>query len=185
MSKARLRSAIGIHCASALAILAVLTLAPLAAITPASAAVSHPATPEATCTGGWQEVTLINYSNNSGLYVGSWHLSSTGVVLDSYSRTATVFCQITISSSNYEYAFREQGTSDCAAFRPSTNTVLMRGCDESSTNQQWYFTDGGPQLWAGSAPLKCLDGAGGDTDVFMNICGSSPDNQSWYTIDVS
>jgi hypothetical protein len=154
------------------AVAAVLALAPLAAIAPASAAAGHPAVAEATCTGGWQEVYVGNYNWNTGDFVGYWYVSS-GDIFDGSSHT--LFCEVILSGTR-DTAFRQQGTSDCVAYVPSSGLTEMKGCDYSSANQEW-IADSGGFLTTESATKTCLDSSG--LDVFMNTCTAAPDNQEW------
>jgi hypothetical protein len=161
----------------AYAVAAVLAVAPLAAIAPASATVQHPAVAQTKCSGGWPVVTIRNANAVSGKYVGSWHVAK-GVIEDSHSRTAAKFCEVTVRSGR-EYAFREQGTRDCAAFQLTGYIVVMKDCDRSSTNQDWYLPHHGAGMYPNSDRKQCLDGSGGDEDIFMNTCGQAPNNQDW------
>ncbi|HXB49901.1 MAG TPA: RICIN domain-containing protein [Streptosporangiaceae bacterium] len=154
------------------AVAAVVALAPLAAIAPASAAVAHPAAAAATCTGGWPEVNVHNYSNVNDQLVGYW--SDVSGVIDE-SSSGDVFCEVALTAPYY--AFRLKGTSNCVVYTPSTGIVSVKGCDYSSTNQQWEGI-GANFLTTHSARDKCLDGRAGQA-VFMNGCTAAPDNQDW------
>jgi hypothetical protein len=157
------------------AVAAVLAVAPLAALAPASAAVQRSAAADATCTGGWPqgEVSNANFSNLDDI-VGSWH-SVDGYIQDD-SSTGDTFCRVT--DSDGAYSFRAKGTSDCVAYTPSTGFVTEKGCDYSSTNQEWDATGDGYQT-VESDLSACLDGTA-NSDVFMNGCSDAPDNQYWY-----
>jgi len=155
---------------------AVLALAPVAAIAPASAAVQSPAITR--CSNGNAPVVTVGNENAHGVFIGNWNVPSTGVVLDSF-KHSTEFCWVTIDP-NGIYAFREYGTNDCVAYQPSSGLVLMRGCDYSSANQDWHQGANGGFMSAGSDLAQCLEGDGGDTDLYMNTCGAAPDNQFWF-----
>lgn len=159
------------------ALAAVLAAAPLAAIAPASATVLHSAAAPAKCAGGWPVVTIRNTNVDSGKYVGSWHLRS-GVIEDSRRRTAAKFCQVTVRSGR-EYTFRERGTRDCAEFHRTGYIVEMKSCARGNTNQEWFFPHNGAGMYPNSDRKQCLDGRGGDEDIFMNGCGKAPNNQDW------
>jgi hypothetical protein len=159
------------------AVAAVLALAPLAAIGPASAAVQGPAAAQATCTGGWPVVTNSNY-NDVGSLIGYWHISSSGIVTDSYGLTPAEFCMVTVWNGS-AVAFREQGTSNCAAFIPAQNYVLMKGCDYSSANQQWEVDQGNIWYTVSSNAYETLQGLGGNTDLLMNSLGLNGEDWSY------
>jgi hypothetical protein len=152
----------------AYAVAAVLALAPLAVITPASAAVQRPATTQNfTVCDNHPEVDVENP------YIGWWNANHTEV-LDSSGIYITPFCKLPEGTANgYSwYAFRKYGTSDCATYDASNNTVQMEGCDPSSNEQQKWGLSAGAWMFTQTTYLQHgikfnLAGNGGDTPLYM------------------
>jgi hypothetical protein len=150
------------------------TAAVLALLIPLGAAVTATtASAATTCSSGGAPLITVQVRNSGTTdLVGYWHISDTDTVNVSYSLTPADFCEVNVSGAT---AFREQGTSDCVAFQPSTNVVLMRSCDYSSANQVFVFHPTGGL--AAESENGCLDTAGGDGGLYNNSCGAAPDNQ--------
>jgi hypothetical protein len=141
---------------------AVLAIAPLVAVAVSAAAPS--ASAGTVCDGNY-EIYMQNTVTDG---VKSQWYSPSGTVNDSHANT-TYFCQIAVTGG---VELRQQGTSGCATFDATDNTVQIENCDPSSiTSQVWDWNSG--HYWFTqyqvdhSEDNSFLEGDGGDTPVYF------------------
>jgi hypothetical protein len=144
------------------ALAGVLALAPLAAV---AVAVTAPAANAGTVCDGHYEIYMQN--TVTGGVKSQWYAPS-GTVNDSHANK-TYFCQIQQTGG---VELRQQGTSDCATFDATDNSVQIEGCDPSSITAQLWLWNSGSYWYTEyqvdhSEDNSFLEGDGGDTPVFF------------------
>lgn len=176
-----------------LAVLVTAPIASLASAASASAAIQRPAAANTVC-DGHEEAWVFDETGSGGLGNAQfWYVSPHNVVNGAHS-SMTPFCVLPEGkySNNYVFAFRQEGTSNCATFDSNDGLVYMEGCNPSSiTSQEWQITHPGSQygaMWtlyqAERGQSDVLEGDGGDTPVYFAPSNGSG-NQSWTIYCIS